>query len=410
MFSATTPPLADVSVLASVATQATTAGLRLRTETKAEAETTPAAAASLGASAFASIDEKADTTATADTAAAAEHAAAYLSEDLNVLNPNDAAMWSKTPLRQLNLLFRLFFSPRFIVHRVTGLIYLLQMIAAFFLYFYDYSLFRSSPLTRSLPLTGVMQSITAIYTFTFLPKKMRDPGYFSDKYTITYPFIIENSFFAGLLLFQWLYFDDLFFDFFKDTVLIESCVVFLPYLFRDMWPKTRFRDSLESKSGKTVKNQFFYNIAINIARVFYMWAKHYIGYFLNYARFMDRVTPNQTYHIYLLELFSSFATTVAVFLHTLKFKKYMGPRASFLVYMGSYLATFYTYVRIHTIFMDNLDLTLITLGGLLINFKSRRWQLAYQIGVLVLLNAARYKQLPTVITDFMPLLTGHYST
>jgi hypothetical protein len=38
------------------------------------------------------------------------------------------------------------------------------------------------------------------------------------------------------------------------------------------------------------------------------------------------------------------------------------------------LSTFYSYFWIFEIFWHSLDLTLITLGGVLINFKSRRWQ------------------------------------
>ena len=129
-----------------------------------------------------------------------------------------------TPIRQIVFLFTLFFSPKFIVHRITGLTYLIQWAIALPLYFYDFELFRKSPLVWSLPLTGLLQSITAIYTFTFLPKLQKDPGYYSDKSTMTYPFIVENSFFAGILLFQWLYMDNFFYDVLKQSMVFEVCV------------------------------------------------------------------------------------------------------------------------------------------------------------------------------------------
>lgn len=78
--------------------------------------------------------------------------------------------------------------------------------------------------------------------------------------------------------------------------------------------------------------------------MFYIWAKHYIGmlllltylnslgYFLNYARFMDRISDTQIKHIYMMLISSAFATTIAVFLHTLKFRKMIGPRLSFMIY------------------------------------------------------------------------------
>lgn len=117
---------------------------------------------------------------------------------------------------------------------------------------------------------------------------------------------------------------------------------------------------------------------------------------MNYARFLNRITDEEIYHIYLLEIFSAFATTVSMFLHTLKFKRYMGPRTSYLVYMASYLATFYTFIRIGGIFFVNWELSLLTLGGLLINFADRKYQHAYQFFVCFLLFSIRYEYAPVM--------------
>lgn len=120
------------------------------------------------------------------------------------------------------------------------------------------------------------------------------------------------------------------------------------------------------------------------------------GYFLNYARFLNRITDEEIYHIYLLEIFSAFATTVSMFLHTLKFKRYMGPRTSYLIYMASYLATFYTFLRIGGIFFVNWELSLLTLGGLLVNFTDRKYQNAYQVFVCLLLFSVRFEYAPVM--------------
>ncbi len=48
---------------------------------------------------------------------------------------------------------------------------------------------------------------------------------------------------------------------------------------------------------------------------------------------------------------SCFATTIAMFLHTLKFKKYMGPKLSFVIYVSSYLSTFYSWILIAHVFI-----------------------------------------------------------
>jgi hypothetical protein len=75
--------------------------------------------------------------------------------------------------------YNLFFQERFMFHRIFGLLYLIQYTLATFLYFYNYKSFLNSPVIITLPLTGIIQSLTAIFTFTFLPKKSNNQGYYS---------------------------------------------------------------------------------------------------------------------------------------------------------------------------------------------------------------------------------------
>jgi len=288
----------------------------------------------------------------------------------------------------------LFFTRKFIVHRVTGLTYLLLYFATFVYYFLDYERFKDSPLIWLLPSIGLFQSITAIYTFTFLPKSTKDPGYYGDKGILSYNFIVENSFFELILLFQWIYYNDFLFGYLRSTVVFENLFVFLPYVIRGFWPKTRFRDGLENVKNKTEKNFNFFIVETWITKFFYVWAKHYIGFFLNYVRFLDRISEEEKHHIYLVLIFGAFATTISMFLHTLKFKGYMNAKLSFLIYQASYMATFYGFFKVSGIFLANLDLTLLTLGGLLINFAGVGYQHAYQLLVLGLLNASRLGVLP----------------
>ncbi|KAJ3272486.1 hypothetical protein HDU76_010908, partial [Blyttiomyces sp. JEL0837] len=142
--------------------------------------------------------------------------------------------------------------------------------------------------------------------------------YFGDKSILSYPFIIENSFFAMMLFFQWIYYDDFFFNLITSSILIEQVYVFLPYFMRTMWPKTSFRDSIDNTRNRTDKNYFFFTLATHVTKAFYIWAKHYIGFFLNYARFMGRINDDERYFVHHILVFSSFATTIAVFLQTLK--------------------------------------------------------------------------------------------
>jgi len=294
-----------------------------------------------------------------------------------------------------NLISRLFFRRKFIIHRLNGLFFLLQYIYATYLYISNYDYFIQSPIVWTLPLTGLLQAIVAVYTFTFLPKKQTDPGYFGDKGVLSYAFIMENVFYEMILLFAWLYYSDRFFN--RDNVLsliVENVLVFFPYYIRTLFPKTRMRDSIEkSDRNKSEKNRFFFIVATYVTKAFYVWAKHYIGFFVNYARFMDRIGKEEQYHLYLMIITSSFATTVSIFLHTLKFKGYVGPVKAYLAYMVSYFFTFYSFIQIGYIFFDNFDLTLLVLAGLVINFTPKWMQHAYQMVLFVVFNSRRYGQI-----------------
>ncbi|KAG5458604.1 MAG: hypothetical protein BJ554DRAFT_1143 [Olpidium bornovanus] len=280
-------------------------------------------------------------------------------------------------------LAHLFFAKRFRTHRVFGLCYLLQWAAALAYYCVDYEGFKDSFLIWSLPLSGIVQSITAMRTFTFLPKKAVDPGYFSDKITMSYPFIVENSFFATILLFQWLYYNDRFYSVIRKTVVPEIVFVFLrTYRLPPTFPRFRLRKSTAKRGARVSRT---------------------IGYFLNYVRFLRRDTEVQKYHIYHLLIFSAFATTVSVFLHTLK---YIGARLSFFIYSGSYFATFYGFLHITDVFVKNLDLVVLVLCGLVLNFRHRYWQYAYQIFMLVVLYSVRLRRFPRCMEPFFAAL-GH---
>lgn len=242
---------------------------------------------------------------------------------------------------------------------------------------------------------------------------------------LPFPTILSKKifFFAAILAFQWLYYSDDYKPIITKSITIEYLFVFFPYYFRHLVPKSSFRDSLNNNKNKSEKNKLFYTVVVWITKVFYVWAKHYIGFFMNYVRFMDRVTPYQQYHMYFLLICSAFATTISMFLHTLKFKGYIGPRTSYIIYMISYLATFYSFIRIRTVFVTSpdlvswrfsiyslcilwfilrflcLDLTskaLLTLGGVLANFGPSWCTWAYQIFAAVILCGMRQGNVVTL--------------
>lgn len=99
-----------------------------------------------------------------------------------------------------------FFGSNFQPHRFVGFAYLAMYGYAIYLYIFDYETgFLNSFVLYAMPLCGVLQSMVAARTFTFLPKK-KEPGYvaFGDIGAMSYNYVVENSFFAGLLAFQWM--------------------------------------------------------------------------------------------------------------------------------------------------------------------------------------------------------------
>jgi hypothetical protein len=59
------------------------------------------------------------------------------------------------------------------------------------------------------------------------------------------------------------------------------------------------------------------------------------------------------------------------------------------------------------IFLKNMDLTILTFIGLMLNYRSFKYQVAYQIVVFALLVCARHDALPAIIKEYLPLPVGH---
>ncbi len=136
---------------------------------------------------------------------------------------------------------------------------------------------------------------------------------------------------------------------------VEALFVFLPYtcIREPFFPKTHFRDSLNNTKNKSDANQQFYDVLTKVTSVFYLFAKHYIGYMLNYMRFMDLIPDDMIYSIHFMLIAASAATTIAMFLHTLKFKGYISGRLSFSLYVVSYSCTVVSWIGMrHVIFLS----------------------------------------------------------
>jgi hypothetical protein len=206
------------------------------------------------------------------------------------------------------------------VHRFLGLAFIVQLAVAVLcwvllpLQFY----LHRTPIWATMPLGAVVQGLSAAYYFRHTTPKKNDPGFMSmgDVGRLSWFFICENVFFALLLAFQNIYFHPNFpiggFPLLlpggsaggsavagsgfatavaaSSIFLVEAAFVFLPYFWRPLFPKTGFGLSQKYRAKNTnPANLDFYSKNTVVIKAFYSFAKHFIGFFLNYVRFLDRV-------------------------------------------------------------------------------------------------------------------------
>jgi len=279
-------------------------------------------------------------------------------------------------------------SPKFRVHRLTGMTYLIMFTMACAAEFYPPILEAFPHLHIAMPITGCAQACIAALTFKFLGKNSAVQGYFSDKRTLSYDFVCENIFFAGLLAFQALYlYQKWIFTWFPP---LEVLLVFFPYLtIRKAFPRTRLRDSINNDKEKTDANRRFLIIQTWTSKVFMIFGKHMSGYMINYLIFLDAIPSHHMRTMRFQFILGGWGTTIAVFLHTLKFKGYIGPRVAVLAYTGVFPVFYILYLSLFDLMYAQATITVMALVGIYVNFKSVYLQAAYQAGVYLYLRHLR---------------------
>jgi len=278
----------------------------------------------------------------------------------------------------------LFFDHTFQLHRLFGLLYLLQWFTALIWYFKNYNTFINSSIIVTLPLNGVIQSVTASYYVKFSPQ--------NSEYTLPYYIVVQNMFYNTILMFQWIYYSNQYYKVYIPKY-IELFFVFLPYYARQLFPKTRFRDSVQQEKKITKdleENEKFYFYGEYVTIAFYIWSKHFNGFFLNYVRYLDRVNDLQIYHVHLMLICRCWAVTIALFTHTLAVKHYISQTTSFVLYVISYLVTFYSWYQIKSIFLENYEVFFVTFIGVVVNLGVKKLHHFYQLALLIFFVAQRY--------------------
>jgi len=238
----------------------------------------------------------------------------------------------------------------------------------------------------------MIQTVIACRTFVFLPRaNEKEQGYYTETKAMTYEFILENMYFSGLLLFQSCYL-----CFGREITSnpmflpLEIVGVFFPYhTVRGFFPKSSFRHS--TKNG----NQY-----AMVVKVFYCIAKHFSGYYINYLCFLGHFGDNPIMTWSLLRrllLLAGWGTTIAMFLQTLKFKKYISYRAAQILYAGSFPLFYSCYAALLLVAIEQWRITSLALIGLVVNFAPPKAQIIWQTVVCSVCLAARASKLPSLM-------------
>lgn len=233
-------------------------------------------------------------------------------------------------------------------------------------------------------------------TFRFLPND-ENSGYFSDKGILSRAFVKENVFYQLQTAFGAIWYT------FGNEALEKTWIgkammvifVFLPFtILRPCFPTTRFSTTHVTKGSKyrTAENSSFYHLGTELIRYFYLYGKHVMGFGFNYLYFLGYLTKDdmRVWGTPLL-LLNAGTVSIAVFLHTLRFKRILKPTYAFTIYLAMAYASFLAIPPLTLKLIRNPLVTFLVLQGILINLNVRYgWRrimhLHYVVAMAILLR------------------------
>lgn len=263
------------------------------------------------------------------------------------------------------------------LHRYMGLAFLIQYALAVIEFMTRYgSGAELSLLPHAIALNGVIQSCSAYFSFKLLPEA-EDAGYYSDKAVLSRNFVHENVYFSFLTIFGSLYYHP------RARVLIQSSwigrlleliFVFFPYIvIRPFFPITRFKNAGTRRKGRSDANQRFYELATYAVKIFYLWAKYFCGFYVNFMVYLNLLTDAHWKFVNGMFLLNVGTVSLAMFLHTLRFRKVLPPRFTFTVYLGQIYATFSGIPLAWEFFKSHPKLGAVVAAGVVCNMTRNRW-------------------------------------
>ena len=161
--------------------------------------------------------------------------------------------------------------------------------------------------------------------------------------------------------------------------ITEYAFIFYPYvLVRTWFPRTKFQSSTRTKE----QNERFYRFGALAIKIFYLWAKYFLGFYINFLVFLNNKTQmNGTNSILSsddmkfirgLFLLNVGTISISVFLHTLRFKKVLPPRLTFSLYLVQIYLTFLAVPYLGHLFLQHLELACLVLFGMASNMTRSR--------------------------------------
>eukprot|EP00529_Nitzschia_sp_RCC80_P018820 CAMPEP_0113496906 /NCGR_PEP_ID=MMETSP0014_2-20120614/30359_1 /TAXON_ID=2857 /ORGANISM="Nitzschia sp." /LENGTH=507 /DNA_ID=CAMNT_0000390835 /DNA_START=126 /DNA_END=1646 /DNA_ORIENTATION=+ /assembly_acc=CAM_ASM_000159 len=274
------------------------------------------------------------------------------------------------------------------VHRYMGLAFLIQYAAAWVEYLTNYDHAKDSVLLHFIALNGLIQGYSAYFSFKVLPD-LEDPGYFSDKAVISRTFVHENTYFSLITAWGSIYYNELWLEKIQAHPLgriLEVIFVFFAYVaIRPFFPTTHVGSAGTGKGSRTEQNKSFYKYGTLAYKIFYLWAKYFLGFFINFLWLRRLCTPDEVKFIKGMYTLNLGTLSIGIFLHTLRFKGVLPGKLTFSIYLLQIYATFSAIPLAFNLFASHKMLCGAMVVGILANMTRKKWVHAAWCGAMLYL-------------------------
>ena len=237
-------------------------------------------------------------------------------------------------------------------------------------------------------MAGLLQGVSAYFSFKVLPE-LADPGYYSDKAVLSRTFIHENTYFSVVTFVgSCMYHDKI-----RSTLMAHPIGRLLLLVFgywayvvvRPFFPITRFSNAGSSMAGRSSRNEAFYRVGTLLVKIFFLWGKYVLGFFLNWVCCLGIGSESDRRAIRGIYLMNLGTVSISVFLHTLRFKKQLPPTLAFSLYLAQIYGTFLGLPYCYDVFFGHKRLLSLAIAGIVINMSRNRAFHAVWCGVCMYL-------------------------